>query len=294
MKNGLDFSKIYLFGFGGRAKHDVLPVLCKLFDLSKIEIYASSSKKVNINGVMKKIKSIDEFSENDILQGTLVFMSIPTLYQESLLSRFSTVQNRIKHIFVDTPFISNVDFPNKITVMEDLPFSSLGKICEALDYSDVRGMIFYRCLYRYHGIALLRCFDEKIVESSENIFKILGTKISFLKSKLLRFVLISPRRYENGKIYLLTKKMNLRKLKMHVDIQSRKFYACNRVIDQYSEDEMSFLCDYSEKSGVISYIDDFKRIGLYRLIAKTLFSDGVAYACSQAKEDLEVGDRWLL
>jgi hypothetical protein len=275
---------IYIFGYGSRVKKDIIPVIDILFPNSNKIIYATSRKKINVNGKIEIIRSFDEFVGTYQPQNNIAFISVPPAEQFRVFNRLDGGSYGFDRIFIDTPIIDErLTTIDNAEVLEDFPLSPVGSVFEYLHKQRDRVLIFYRGLFKYHGASLLRTLlgDDAILKKIS--FKLGRVKVTFVLSPRL-VIIVSPRNYEVSKIfsYNYIAKFIGHNIKY---CSHEKFVKINNQnVDSINGVEEIFLGNESVID-VFKNIDMFKRVGLSRLIYRSIIDNRIQYSCHRAYWD---------
>jgi len=272
---------IFIFGFGSRVRDDIIPVIDVIFPQSNKYIYTKSSKKVNINGQIVTIKSIDEFLGIYKLENNIAFISVPPSQQLQVFSHINNEMFKFDRIFIDTPIVEkSLINAGNIEVLEDFPFSPIGSVFEYLQTKRGRYLALYRCLFKYHGISLLRIFVKDVDNIKKMSFRLAKWRFTIIFSSRT-ILIVSPRKYEACKVFTSNYFLNLKRHNIKYFSHDNCVKVDKQKVDFINSYEQLFLGSDREID-VYKNIDLFKQIGLARLIYKSITSNRIQYSCAEA------------
>jgi len=280
---------IFIFGYGSRAKNDIIPVVDTVFPKSNKFIYATTRKKVNINGEIVTIKSFSDYSGTYKLENNIAFISVPPSEQLRVFNKINNELFKFDRIFIDTPIVekSLIDMSN-IEVLEDFPFSPIGSVFKHLQKKRGGGLIFYRCLFKYHGVSLLRTLLGSVNSMRKISFRLARYKFTFVFSSCI-ILIVSPRKYEICKVLTSNYFFNPKRLNIEYISHDNYVEVDGYKVDLINSYEQSFLTS-CKKIDVFKNIDMFKKIGLSRLIYRSITVNKIQYSCAKAYYDYINGE----
>lgn len=278
---------IFIFGYGGRVKNDILPVIHKVLPNSRIFIYATSKRKVNIHGRIELLQSFDGYSGPSKTRNNIAFISVPPTEQLQVFNKIKDKIDQFERVFIDTPIVekSLIGVKN-VEVLEDFPFSPIGLAFKYMKKEN-NSLILYRCLFKYHGISLLRILMGDIDGMKLKSLRLFRLRFTFIFSPF-KIIIVSPRKYETCKIFGLNHFFNPRRLKIEYSPEECCVKVDGYVVDVINDYEKSLITTI-RSIDVYEDIDVFKQIGLSRLIHKSIMTSEIQYSCSKAYFDYMSG-----
>lgn len=276
---------IEIFGFGNRVKNDLIPVIEKIFIDFSLELYASCKRIINLNGSLVHLQPFNDYKKKKIInKDKIAFISVPITEQEVVLNEVLKKKDQYFRIFLDTPMLhDNYKHNNKLDILEDYSLSPLVDIIKSYKETINPNLFFYyKCLYKYHGISLLKIFDENINFKKSISIELFLIKITFFKGEK-NHIVISPRNYKSGSILLFKtfiKSIFFKKIKvegLNIIINRSPIHKIQPI--------QKFLLDDGEYH-FFNIIDSIKRIGLSNLISNSILDDKIQYPPKEAAEDM--------
>ena len=301
---------IIIVGAGRRAAEDVVPAIEALCGSAYIQsIYATRPGVVFGRQKAWDVRPIDELREGAIASASAIYIAVPQVSVPKVLTVLRQYDCRQIRLIVDTPVVSSkildADYDRflSVHVAEDsivLPWLPAAHACIE-EMSRVREIRFLNSAYRYHAFALAKAIAREDLGTGG------GIKVAYRFGHRTRLrlasgsfvVLHEPRDYkigclniclEDGRVLSSHPGADITIECLRKDDHCAGFSVANNPA-YLSDVERDLVGRFTDRDNVVTRMLDFKRVGLYRLLAAILFNRA-NYSLADGLEDAVV-DRAL-
>ncbi len=300
--------KILVIGVGKRVIEDVLPALAASGCFQVAGIFARRSRTVEAGDRAYEVSSSDDLSAGHVAAADWVYVGVPTAALPDVLRRLATFPgSRNVRLLIDTPALPMRHawrgFPRhafaEVLVAEDAPYLPwVAPATRALGGA-VTEMRFDCSAYRYHGVALVKALAGCRKISSARSRRVSGaTSLDFVAANGAKAVVVEPRDYQKGSIWLLGPNGALSEKPAAGELSLRLLFESGRCIgvaaggesDLFSEAEISLLGVVNQSATVTSLTLPLKRVGLRRMLVGLVDGTDAGWSLDEAADDTRLDE----
>ncbi|MFG0319161.1 MAG: hypothetical protein ACF8XB_17945 [Planctomycetota bacterium JB042] len=300
--------KVMIVGLGKRVREVALPAFARAADAyAVVDVRARTARPAA--GGLPEVRALEALKGEELAEIDLVYVAVGKPAVPDVLARLGRYDRGRLELLIETPVLvakqfraaASLDGWRKVTVAEDcarLPWYDVVRAASASWLGTVREVEFAHSAWKYHGLAMLKALlgDERI-RRARRIGPVDGGRREFVFAGGGRGTVLEPRDYATGSFTVVGEGGRLSdapadgavRLEALLEGDRVRGFAAGEARTTLDDDEVALQEARPAAAGVTARMEDWKRIGLLRLL-RELAADGPGYPVARGLDDMLVDD----